>query len=62
VKRVALIKHLKNNNCFFLREGTKHSIYINVDNNQISAVPRHRELKRNICRKICKDLEISSPF
>ncbi|MCK4345892.1 MAG: type II toxin-antitoxin system HicA family toxin [Bacteroidales bacterium] len=45
-----------------LREGGNHSIFINQVNNKISSVPRHRELKNNLCRNICKDLEISFPF
>jgi mRNA interferase HicA len=62
MKIVDFIKHLRANGCELLREGANHSIYINKLNNKISTVPRHKEIKNNLCRKICKDLEISSPF
>ncbi|MQY77909.1 MAG: addiction module toxin, HicA family [Bacteroidetes bacterium] len=62
MKRHDFIKHLVKNNCKMLREGGNHSIFVNQVNNKISSVPRHRELKNNLCRNICKDLEISFPF
>jgi len=62
MNRRAFIKHLRANNCLLYREGANHSIYINDDNGRMSTVPRHREIKRNIARKICKDLDIPSPF
>ena len=55
-------KFLLNNNCKLLRQGSKHSIFINTINNKLSSVPRHKEIKNNLSRKICKDLEIPSPF
>jgi hypothetical protein len=45
-----------------LREGGNHSIFLNTSNNKVSSVPRHKEVRNNICLKICKDLEIPSPF
>ncbi|MBC8146607.1 MAG: type II toxin-antitoxin system HicA family toxin [Bacteroidetes bacterium] len=55
-------KHLRVHRCELFREGGNHSIYINKVNNKISSVPRHKEIKNNLCKKICKDLEIPSPF
>lgn len=49
-------------NCTLKREGGNHTIYINLVNNKISAIPRHKELKNFLCIKICKDLEIPSPI
>jgi len=39
-----LVRHLKDHNCDLLREGGNHSVYVNPENNQVSAVPRHREI------------------
>jgi mRNA interferase HicA len=62
MKRLHFTKHLAKNNCKLVREGGNHSIFINPANNKVSSVPRHKEIRNNICRKICKDLEIPSPF
>ena len=58
MKRNQLIKHLKTNGAFLLREGRKHSIF-QKDSNK-TQVPRHREIVDELARKICKDLRI--PF
>ena len=55
------IKHLNKHNCLLIREGGNHSIFQNYSNKKISSVPRHKEIKNNLCRKICKDLEIPLP-
>ena len=62
MKIVDFIRHLRVHRCELFREGGNHSIYINKTNNKISSVPRHKEIKNNLCIKICKDLEIPSPF
>jgi len=58
VKRNKLIKYLENNNCFLVREGSRHSLYKNKRTGEISTVPRHSDIKENLCRKIFKDLNI----
>jgi mRNA interferase HicA len=58
VKRVDLIKLLEQHGCYLLREGSKHSLYVNPRNSQTSAVPRHREINNHLVRKICRDLGI----
>lgn len=58
MKRKKLIKYLENNNCILSREGSKHSLFKNQDNGKMSTVPRHPDIKENLCRKICKDLMI----
>jgi mRNA interferase HicA len=58
VKREKFIKYLEKNGCTFVREGGKHSLYKNIKNGEMSTVPRHLELKENLCRKICKDMGI----
>jgi hypothetical protein len=44
-----------------LREGTKHSVFVNRSKKKSSTVPRHNEINEFLARKICKDLEIKLP-
>ena len=59
MKRSALVKHPEKNGCQLLREGANHSIYINPANQKQTAGGRHQELDNLLCKKICKQLEIS---
>jgi predicted RNA binding protein YcfA (HicA-like mRNA interferase family) len=61
MKRQHLIKHLKAHGCRLLREGGRHSVYVNPANNRVSAVPRHREINEFLVRKICRDLGVPEP-
>ena len=61
MKRQALIRHVESHGCRLLREGGKHSVYYNPENNQTSAIPRHREINEFLARKICRDLGVSEP-
>ena len=61
MKSKDFIKFLNLNNCLLIREGGNHSIFQNQTNKKISSIPRHKEVKDNLVRKICKDLEIPSP-
>jgi mRNA interferase HicA len=58
MKRHDLIRHLELHGCYLLRDRGKHSVYVNPANNQVSAVPRHREINEFLVRKICRDLGI----
>lgn len=58
MKRSKFIKHLEMQNCVLLREGAKHSIYKNSNNQKQSVVGQHKELSDLLCKKICKQLEI----
>lgn len=58
MKRVDLVRHLEAHGCRLLREGGSHSIFVNVATRKVSTVPRHREIKEFLARKICRDLEI----
>jgi len=58
MKRNKLVTYLKKNGCAFLREGGSHSLYRNISSGKISTIPRHPDIKENLCRKICKDLGI----
>jgi mRNA interferase HicA len=60
MKRSQLLKHLKDQGCFLLREGKKHSVFVNSKNNRTTVIPRHREIDDFLVFKICKDLDVSS--
>jgi hypothetical protein len=61
MKRRKLLQHLGVHRCTILCEGAGHTIVINLDNGQQSQVPRHREIKANMIRAICKQLDIPIP-
>jgi predicted RNA binding protein YcfA (HicA-like mRNA interferase family) len=61
VKRKDLIRHLEQHGCELLREGGRHSMYVNRRTQKASTVPRHRELNEFLARKICHDLEVPEP-
>jgi mRNA interferase HicA len=61
MKRRDLIRHLEQHGCELLREGSKHSVYINRAAQKATTVPRHREIDEYLARKICKDLQIPEP-
>lgn len=59
MKRAAFVRHIEARGCFLVREGGNHSVYRNGANGRQSTVPRHREIKEALARKICRDLEIA---
>lgn len=59
MKRSVFLKHLRKYGCQLLREGSRHSWWINPQKNQRSAVPRHSEINNLLANKICKDLGIN---
>ena len=56
-----LLRHLESYGCHFVREGANHTVYENPAAGTWSAVPRHREIKKYLVTKICKDLGIPAP-
>jgi len=58
MKRRELLKYLRSQDCLFLREGKRHSVYYNPKNLKTSTIPRHSEISNFLAIKICKDLEI----
>jgi mRNA interferase HicA len=60
MKRIDLIRHLENCGCRLFREGSRHTIYKNPQNGQMTSIPRHREIKKNLAKKICDDLGIAN--
>jgi mRNA interferase HicA len=61
VKRRDVVRHLEAQGCRLLREGSNHSVFVNVATRATSTVPRHREVKAMLVRKICNDLGIPLP-
>ena len=61
MKRGQLLGHLKANGCEFLREGSRHTMYVNRPAGRSTAVPRHSEITNNMASKICQDLGIPPP-
>jgi predicted RNA binding protein YcfA (HicA-like mRNA interferase family) len=60
VKLADLERHLRQNGCLLAREGGRHTIWKNPANGKVAPVPRHREVKENTAKSVCKFLEI--PF
>ena len=61
MKRTELVRHLEAHGCRLLREGARHSIFVNRAAGKATSVPRHREINDLLARKICRDLEIAEP-
>jgi mRNA interferase HicA len=61
MKRRDLVRHLERHGCELLREGAKHSVYVNRKARKSSTIPRHREINEGLARKICRDLEVPNP-
>ncbi|MEK7630065.1 MAG: type II toxin-antitoxin system HicA family toxin [Patescibacteria group bacterium] len=61
MKRLDFIKHLARQGCIFIREGGKHSIFLNPTVKRISTIPRHKEINDFLAKKICRDLGIEEP-
>lgn len=55
------MRHFAANGCEFVREGAQHTIVRNPANGQETQVPRHREIKFGMVRKICKHLGVPLP-
>jgi mRNA interferase HicA len=58
MKREALLKHLRRYGCVLKREGGSHSLWINLQNGKMEAVPRHTEVPDLLAKKICKGLDV----
>ena len=58
MKRHELLAYLSVNGCVFVREGSRHSWWMNPAQNRRSSVPRHSEIHNGLARKICRDLGI----
>jgi len=56
MKRVDLLRFLIKRGCFVRREGGRHTVIFNPLNNQMTSIPRHREINEDLSKKICRDL------
>ena len=56
MKRRDLERNLRIAGCYLKREGGSHSLWINPKNGVVEAVPRHKEIKDPLARKILKNL------
>jgi len=56
MKRRDLERKLRIAGCYLKREGGSHSLWINPKNGVVEAVPRHKEIKEPLARKILKNL------
>jgi mRNA interferase HicA len=61
MNRVDLIRHLERHGCEFLRQGGRHTVYVNRNARRSSAIPRHPEVNDFLARKICDDLQVPRP-
>ena len=58
MRRIDFLKYLRDHGCLLVREGTRHSVFINPVEERTSTVPRHNEVNNFLAVKICKDLGI----
>ena len=61
MKRREFIRHLRENNCHLLDEGSRHSIIQNTVTGKKTSLPRHTEIDRRLVALVCKQLEIERP-
>ena len=61
MKRVDLVRRLVSQGCELLREGRRHSVYVNRAASKTSTVPRHSEINEFLAKKICRDLQVAPP-
>ncbi|MFQ5807062.1 MAG: type II toxin-antitoxin system HicA family toxin [Phycisphaerae bacterium] len=61
MKRRKLVQHLEQHGCEMIREGARHSIFLNPANGQTGPVPRHNEIDGRLVLAICKELGIDPP-
>lgn len=52
-----LERRLRIAGCYLKREGGSHSLWINPKNGVTEAVPRHKEIKEPLAKKILKNLD-----
>lgn len=61
MKRRDLIRYLEAHGCELLREGGRHSVFVNRPVGKVTAVPRYREINELLARRICRDLQVPEP-
>ncbi len=61
MKRRDLIRRLERAGCIMIREGARHTVYLNPATRKTSTVPGHIEVKERLALKILDDLGIDQP-
>lgn len=62
MKRRDLVQHLQQYGCALLKEGRRHSRYVNLaDARRQATIPRHREIDDLLARMICRQLGVPLP-
>jgi len=61
MKRVDLIRAIEGLGCEFIRHGGKHDWYRNATTGVSQPVPRHREIKETLARRIIRMLATPPP-
>lgn len=61
MKRRELVRHLERHGCALLREGGRHSVFVNRAAGKSATVPRHAEINEHLARRICRDLDVPQP-
>ncbi|MCL2184954.1 MAG: type II toxin-antitoxin system HicA family toxin [Treponema sp.] len=56
MKRIDLIRIIEKNGAVFIRHGSNHDWYKNHETGIAEAIPRHKEIKENLAKKIIKRL------
>ncbi len=54
MKRKDFVKYLLENGCKMIREGARHSVFLNSSTNNTSTVPRHNEIDNNLTKKFVR--------
>jgi len=58
MKKSQFLKYLAEHHCPIKREGSKHTIIINLKTGKRTSVPIHNEIDDDLCNDICKQLGI----
>ena len=56
MKQTDIVRIITGNGAVFIWHGSKHDWYRNPDTGVSEAVPRHREIKEQLARKIIRNL------
>jgi len=57
MKRIDLIREIEGFGCALVRHGAKHDWYRNQNTGVSQPVPRHREIKEGLAKKIIRSLK-----
>ena len=59
MKRIDLVRTIEKNGAVFIRHGSDHDWYKNPETGVFESIPRHREIDKNLARKIIRRLSMS---